>query len=182
MCLKNLEFSKLWRLFALILCSKYFLYLFLQPLDLVFYNYFHKNYVIKNENKRRQLCATSYFTCTQKRKAEIIINEFAVAPNVRSQHYCARIYRSSFGRENDHICENKPKTIGFNPVRTQRRRSQLVLDEIRSGGSFQILELRRGRDQVVFMGVVSLYNKRFNEAGNLSLLSPFRWMQFYYSF
>jgi hypothetical protein len=56
----------------------------------------------------------------------------------------ARIYRSSFGHENDRFRENKPNTLVFNPIRTQRRRSELVLDEIRLVGSFQILELRRG--------------------------------------
>jgi hypothetical protein len=63
----------------------------------------------------------------------------------------ARIYRSSFGCENDHFHGNKPKTLLLDRIRTQRRRCQLVLDEIRLGGSFQILELRRGRDQLVFM-------------------------------
>jgi hypothetical protein len=63
----------------------------------------------------------------------------------------ARIYRSCFGRENDRFRENKPNTLVFNPMRTQRRRSLLVLDKIRVRGSFQILELRRGRDQLVFM-------------------------------
>jgi hypothetical protein len=42
----------------------------------------------------------------------------------------ARIYRSSFGLENDRFRENKPKTLVFNRIRTQRRLSQLVLDEI----------------------------------------------------
>jgi hypothetical protein len=42
------------------------------------------------------------------------------------------------------------KTLIFNPIRTQRCWYQLVLDEIRLGGSFQIRELRRGRDQQVF--------------------------------
>jgi hypothetical protein len=64
---------------------------------------------------------------------------------------CARIYRSSFGHENDRFRENKAKTLVFNPIRTQRRRFPLVLDEIRLVGSFQILELRRGWDQHVFM-------------------------------
>ncbi len=63
----------------------------------------------------------------------------------------ARIYRPSFGRENDRFRENKPKTFVFNQIRTQRRRFQLVLDEIKLGGGFQILELRRVRDQLVFM-------------------------------
>ncbi len=59
---------------------------------------------------------------------------------------CARIYRSSFGRENDRFHENKPKPLVFNLIRTQKRRSRLVLDEIKLGGGFQILELRRGGD------------------------------------
>ena len=37
--------------------------------------------------------------------------------------FCARIYRSSFGRENDRFRENKPKTLIFSPILTQRRRS-----------------------------------------------------------
>ncbi len=64
---------------------------------------------------------------------------------------CARIYRPSFGHENARFHENMPKTLVFNSIRTQRRRFQLVLDEIQLGGSFQILELRRGRDQHVFL-------------------------------
>ena len=56
----------------------------------------------------------------------------------------ARIYRSSFGHENDRFRENKPKTLVFNPIRTQRPWSYLVLNEIRLGGGIQILELRRG--------------------------------------
>jgi hypothetical protein len=40
----------------------------------------------------------------------------------------ARIYRSSFGRENDRFRENKQETPVFNLIRTQRRLSQLVLD------------------------------------------------------
>jgi hypothetical protein len=63
----------------------------------------------------------------------------------------ARIYRCSFGRENDRFPENKPEMLVFNLIRTQRRLSQLVLDEIRPAGSFLILGLRRGRDQLVFM-------------------------------
>jgi hypothetical protein len=51
----------------------------------------------------------------------------------------ARIYRPSFGHENDRFRENKLKTLIFNPIRTQRRWYQLVLDEFRIGGSFQIL-------------------------------------------
>jgi hypothetical protein len=43
----------------------------------------------------------------------------------------ARIYRPSFGHENDPFRENKHKTLVFNPIRTQRRRLQLVLDEIK---------------------------------------------------
>ncbi len=53
------------------------------------------------------------------------------------------------GREIDRFRENKPKTLLFNPIRTQRRRYQLVLNDI--GRCFQILGLRRGRDQLVFM-------------------------------
>ncbi len=64
---------------------------------------------------------------------------------------CARIYRPSFGHENDRFRENKAKTLVFNPICTQRRRFPLVLDEIRLMGSFQIQELRRGRDQQVFL-------------------------------
>ncbi len=64
--------------------------------------------------------------------------------------FSARIYRSCFGRENDRFRENKLNTLIFNPIRTQRRWYQLVLDEIRIGGSFQIRGLRRGRDQLVF--------------------------------
>jgi hypothetical protein len=64
---------------------------------------------------------------------------------------CARIYRPSFEHENDRFGEKQLKTLVFNPIRTQRRWYQLVLDEIRLGGSFQILELRRGRDQHVFL-------------------------------
>ncbi len=63
----------------------------------------------------------------------------------------ARIYRASFGCENDRFRENKPNTLVFNSIRTQRRRLQLVLDEIKLGGGFQILGLRRVRDQLVFM-------------------------------
>jgi hypothetical protein len=63
----------------------------------------------------------------------------------------ARLYRSSFGRENDRFHENKPKPLVFNLIRTQKRRSRLVLDEIKLGGGFQILGLRRGGDQLVFM-------------------------------
>jgi hypothetical protein len=63
----------------------------------------------------------------------------------------ARIYRPSFGHENARFRENMRKTLVFNSIRTQRRRFQLVLDEIRLGGSFQILGLRRVRDQLVFM-------------------------------
>ena len=63
----------------------------------------------------------------------------------------ARIYRSNFGRENDRFRENKPKPLVFNLIRTQKRRSRLVLDEIKLGGGFQILGLRRGGDQLVFM-------------------------------
>ncbi len=63
----------------------------------------------------------------------------------------ARIYRPSFGHENDRFRENKPKPLVFNLIRTQKRRSRLVFDEIKLGGSFQILGLRRGRDQLVFM-------------------------------
>ena len=63
----------------------------------------------------------------------------------------ARIYRSSFGRENDRFHENMPKPLVFNLIRTQKRRSRLVLDEIILGGGFQIRGLRRGRDQLVFM-------------------------------
>jgi hypothetical protein len=54
----------------------------------------------------------------------------------------ARIYRPSFGHENDRFRENKPKTLVFNPISTQRRQPQLVLDEIIFVGSFQILGLR----------------------------------------
>jgi hypothetical protein len=39
----------------------------------------------------------------------------------------------------------------FIPIRAQRRQYQHVLDEIRLGGSFQMLELRRVRDQLVFI-------------------------------
>ncbi len=63
---------------------------------------------------------------------------------------CVRIYRPSFGHENDRFPENKLKTLIFNPIRTQRHWYQLVLDKIRRGGIFQILGLRRGRDQLVF--------------------------------
>ncbi len=48
----------------------------------------------------------------------------------------ARIYRASFGHENARFRENMPKTLVFNSIRTQRRRFQLVLDEIRLVGSF----------------------------------------------
>ncbi len=59
-----------------------------------------------------------------------------------------------FGHENDRFRENKSKMLIFNPIRTgtQGRWYQLVLDEIIFGGSFQILKLRRGRDQLVFTG------------------------------
>ncbi len=63
----------------------------------------------------------------------------------------ARIYRPSFENENDRFGEKQLKTIVFNPIRTQRRWYQLVSDEIRLGASFQILELRRVRDQHVFL-------------------------------
>jgi hypothetical protein len=43
---------------------------------------------------------------------------------------CARIYRPSFEHENARFRENMPKTLVFNLTRTQRRRFQLVLDEI----------------------------------------------------
>ena len=58
----------------------------------------------------------------------------------------ARIYRSSFGRENDRFRENKQTMVVFSPIFAQRRRYRLVLEEIILGGGFQILELRRGRD------------------------------------
>jgi hypothetical protein len=74
---------------------------------------------------------------------------------------CVRIYRASFGCENDRFRENKPKTLVFSPIRTQRRWCQLVLDEIRLGGSFQILGLRRGRDQQVFMPETKSMNVRY---------------------
>jgi hypothetical protein len=68
------------------------------------------------------------------------------------EHYnSARIYRPSFGHENGRFHEHRPKTLVFNSIRTQRRRFLLVLDEIRFGGSFRILGLRRGRDQLVFI-------------------------------
>ena len=54
------------------------------------------------------------------------------------------IHRLCFGHENARFRENMPKTLVFKSIRTQRRRFQLVLDEIRLVGSFQILELRRG--------------------------------------
>ncbi len=57
---------------------------------------------------------------------------------------------TSFGHENARFRENMPKTLVFNSICTQRRRFQLVLDEIRPAGSFLILGLRRGRDQLVF--------------------------------
>ncbi len=63
----------------------------------------------------------------------------------------ARIYRPSFGHENARFRENMRKTLVFKSIRTHRRRFQLVLDEIRLGGSFQILGLRRVRDQLVFV-------------------------------
>ncbi len=63
----------------------------------------------------------------------------------------ARIYRPSFGHENASFRENMPKMLVFIPIRAQRRRYRLVLEEIRLEGGFQILELRRGRDQLVFM-------------------------------
>jgi hypothetical protein len=72
-------------------------------------------------------------------------------PMPKSQQSSARIYRSSFERENDRFRENKPKPLVFNLIRTQKRQSRLVLDEIKLGGGFQILGLRRGRDQLVFM-------------------------------
>jgi hypothetical protein len=37
---------------------------------------------------------------------------------------------TSFGHENDRFRENKSKMLVFNPIRTQRPRSLLVLDEI----------------------------------------------------
>ncbi len=49
--------------------------------------------------------------------------------NTGPQH---RIYRPSFGHENDRFRENKSKMPIFNPIRTQRRWYQLILDEIRS--------------------------------------------------
>ncbi len=82
----------------------------------------------------------------------------------------ARIYRSSFGRENDRFRENKPKTLVFNLIRTQRRRSRLVLDEIKLGGSFQILGLRRGRDQLVF--VLKTKSINVESIATLSLFCP----------
>jgi hypothetical protein len=63
----------------------------------------------------------------------------------------ARIYRSIFGRENDRFRENKQTTVVFSPILAQRSRYRLVLEEIVLEGGFQILELRRGRDQLVFM-------------------------------
>jgi len=63
----------------------------------------------------------------------------------------ARIYRPWFGHENQHFREKQPKTLSFIPIRGQRRRYQHVLVEIRWGGSFQMLGLRRGRDQLVLM-------------------------------
>ncbi len=72
-------------------------------------------------------------------------------PNCSSKGPRARIYRSSFGRENDRFHENMPKPLVFNLIRTQKRRSRLILDEIKLGGGFQILGLRRGGDQLVFI-------------------------------
>ncbi len=76
---------------------------------------------------------------------------FRIPPFEHSLKILARIYRPSFGHENARFRENMRKTLVFNSIRTQRRRFQLVLDEIRLGGSFQILGLRRVRDQLVFM-------------------------------
>ncbi len=45
-------------------------------------------------------------------------------------HSCAQIYRPSFGHENARFRENMPKTLVFNSICTQRRRFQLVLNEI----------------------------------------------------
>jgi hypothetical protein len=42
----------------------------------------------------------------------------------------ARIYRPSFGHEKARFRENMPKTLVFNSICTQRRRFQLVLNEI----------------------------------------------------
>jgi hypothetical protein len=64
----------------------------------------------------------------------------------------ARIYRPSFGHENARFAKTRPKRLfSIQSIRTQRCWLQLVSDEIRFAGSFQILEPRRGRDQLVFM-------------------------------
>ncbi len=70
---------------------------------------------------------------------------------MKIQEYSARIYRPSFGHENACFRENMPKMLVFIPIRAQKHRYRLVLEEIRLEGGFQILELRRGRDQLVFM-------------------------------
>ncbi len=51
---------------------------------------------------------------------------------VQSCHI-ARIYRPSFGHENDRFGEKQLKTLVFNPICTQRRWYQLVLDKIIGG-------------------------------------------------
>ncbi len=69
----------------------------------------------------------------------------------RALKICAQIYRSSSGREYDRSRENKPQPLVFNLISTQKRQSRLVLDEIKLSDGFQILGLRRGGDQLVFM-------------------------------
>jgi hypothetical protein len=73
---------------------------------------------------------------TQNFAAVVIYDYFAQHPDL-ALHTHARIYRPSFGHENASFRENMPKMLVFNPIRTQRRRFQLVLDEIIFGVVFK---------------------------------------------
>ena len=66
--------------------------------------------------------------------------------NFSSQmQYCSK-------RTTDRIAKLGSFEFGrISPILAQRRRYRLVLEEIILEGGFQILELRRGRDQLVFM-------------------------------
>jgi hypothetical protein len=66
---------------------------------------------------------------TNREKAWASVNLQSSFPTV--MQISGRIYRPSFGHENDRIRENMPKTLVFNPILTQRRYFQLVLDKIR---------------------------------------------------
>jgi len=50
---------------------------------------------------------------------------------------CAGIQRQCFGLQNTRFHQNSPKTLVFNQIRAQRRKFQLVLEEIGFGVVFQ---------------------------------------------